>query len=112
MISGRHQTAGVAAGPATAPKKPRRRFVFRKREKPLSRWTVAGFVLVYFPVALAISAFDSGFLLMAWLFAGPFVIAVWYSRDIKEPVVNGYTIFFLTMIIANLAGYAATHYPR
>jgi len=80
----------------------------RKREKPPSDLSIGALAFAYFGGALAVFKFDQGFLLSAWLAAGPLYVTIYMTFEGRGSLLNPYTLFFATVVIACIGAHFAT----
>ena len=79
--------------------------VSRKRKKPPSDWAVGALAIGYFGGALCVLHFDEGFLLAAWLTTGPLFVTVYMTFEGRGSLLNPYTLFFTTILVACITGH-------
>ena len=61
--------------------------------------------IAYFGGALAVGFFNQGFLLSAWLTTGPLFVTIYMTFEGKGSLLNPYTMFFATILVACIAAY-------
>ena len=70
----------------------------QRRDAGPSNWLVLSFIAGYFFLALIVRYFDHQFLLLAYLFCGPFTVSVYMTYRSRSSLLNPYTIFFAGVI--------------
>ena len=93
------------APPRVSPARKLIRHVSRRRKKPPSDLAIALSMLAYFGGALAIYRYDQGLLLSAWLATGPLFVTVYMTFQGRASLLNPYTLFFATILVACVAGH-------
>lgn len=87
------------------------RHVSRKRKKPPADWAIGLLALVYFGGALGVGQFNQGFLLSAWLMTGPLFVTIYLTFEGRGSLLNPYTMFFATSLVACVGAYFFTAAP-